>query len=95
MKTQRQVLKELLRSALIGNNTRAMLQQNGRIFTMTDGTKNVYTIVYTLIKPKTRAMYELIEEVARQNGGDVWNWYLSASDKQIDKLAKEAYRGEE
>lgn len=91
MKTPRQVLKEELIRELAINKTRVLLQSEGKVYTMSDGTK----IIYTHIKLKSREMYELIEGIARATttqyrSSDVWNWYLSASDKQIDKLAKEA-----
>lgn len=86
--TQRKTIKRELISELVSNKAKVALQKAGRVFTMSDGTR----IVYTPIEPKTVGMYELIEGVARRLGGDIWNWYLSASDKQIDKLASEANR---
>lgn len=46
---------------------------------------------YSLIIPKTSAMNNLVEGVAKQDP-DTWKYYLNMPDGAYDRLVKEAYR---
>lgn len=77
--TARQKLVKAATTKLLIHNVRSVLGKPG----------------YHWIYPKTRQMNELIEGVARELGGDVWEYYLAASDRAYYMLEREVAQARE
>jgi hypothetical protein len=74
--TTRQQLVKEATSRLLLHNVKAKLDRPG----------------YKKITPRTAAMIDLVEGVAREMGGKVWEYYLGISDFAYFRLEREVYR---
>jgi len=49
-------------------------------------------VKFSPIEPGTAKMNGLVEGLAKQEGGKVWDYYMGLSDRGYDRLVREAVR---